>query len=196
MKNISILSILILQFSLAFAQEPDFKNQGESETNQAVKFFKTEYKDSLYQKFHGSITVVDSNTVKFEKKALIVWGTKADLLAIFKEGIFYPQLILGNEENLATKTKEEISALNNKELFRYNISRNDSLQISNFEELEIVAQSPQQKRFRFWVYQPGLANPQVYFLELKNSDADEKTDLKTFIKGAKLTFLKSAWMVI
>ena len=41
-----------------------------------------------------------------------------------------------------------------------------------------------------------MANPQVYLFELTNEKANEKTDWKSFIKNAKLTFVKEGWIII
>ena len=39
-------------------------------------------------------------------------------------------------------------------------------------------------------------NPEVYFIELINENATEKTELNTFINGAKLTFVQKGWLII
>ena len=76
------------------------------------------------------------------------------------------------------------------------MSRNDSLTISEFEELKFLTKSYTQKRFRFWLFRKGTANPTVCFIELTNDKASSKTDLTTFINGAALTYFKSGWIVI
>ena len=42
----------------------------------------------------------------------------------------------------------------------------------------------------------GLANPNEYYFELQNEDADENRTNEDFINGAKLTFLKFGTIII
>jgi hypothetical protein len=70
------------------------------------------------------------------------------------------------------------------------------LTISNLEELPFLSTSAEQKRFRFWLFRQGRANPTVCFIELINKKATSTTDIKTFIDGAELTFYKEGWIII
>jgi hypothetical protein len=76
------------------------------------------------------------------------------------------------------------------------MSQNDSVKISDLEELKFLSKSHKIKRFRFWYYLPGFNNPQVYFIELTNSKATRKMKIHEFIKGSELTFIKGAWLII
>ena len=195
MKKLS--SIFLILFVVAvYAQERTFKNQGEQEDYWAEELFRNEYVEQSFDNFKGVISIKGKRTLTFENKTLEVWTTNPELMDIFIRGIFCPQLIIGNEESNPSKSKTEIAQLSDKEKFKYWISKNDTLQISNFEELEFMNKSPQKKKFRFWNHSSGLANPQVYLLELTNNKASKDTDLKTFIQEAKLTFLKAGWIII
>lgn len=146
---------------------PPFKNQGEQEDYLAQELFKKEYKKQHYSKFIGEITTTDSK-IKFGKVQYIeLFDSNSDYNLIFEKGLFYPDIL---------------NAI--------------SLRIGSLEELEFLSNNPKVKRFRFWLYPPNMANPQVYLFELTNENANEKTDWKSFIKKAKLTFVKDGWIII
>ena len=195
MKNQILLCLFLITFSLN-AQKRKFNNQGEREDYQAEKLFKNEYRQQSFKKFKGRITVVDEHKIQFDNKTLHILTFNPEINEIFTSGIFYPQLIIGYAVNNPNKKKEEIAKLKDTELFQYWESRNDSLKISDVEELKFLNTSPQKKRFRFWIYLSGSANPQVYFIELTNKKIKTETDLKHFIKDSKLTFLKAGWLII
>jgi len=188
--------LLLLVISAVGAQEIKFENQGQQEDYWAQELFRKEYVKQSFTKFTGKISVVDKNTLTFDNKTLIIWAFQPELLEIFTEGIFYPQILIGNEENRPVKTPEELAKLSDQERLSYKMLRNDSLKISDFEEVKFLSKSPKVKRFRFLNFTSGFANPIVYFIELTNENANEMTDLKTFIKNAKLTFVKDGWLMI
>lgn len=191
MKN-SLFYFLLLVVAIANAQKNEFKNQGEQENALAEQFFEKKYVRQNFEKFQGKITVIDKTNITFNNKTLQFWNIKPELLQVFTEGIFYPQIVLGNEENNIIKTQSEL--LSEKEAVLYNLKRNDKLKISNFEELVSLSKSPKVKRFRFLRYSFALMNPQVYFIELTNENATENTDLNSFIKDSKLTFVELGWL--
>ena len=94
------------------------------------------------------------------------------------------------------KSEVELDTLSTMQKVFYNMTRTDSLTISDFEELKFLNKSNTQKRFRFWLFRKGTANPTVCFIELTNDKANDKTDFTTFINGAVLTYFKSGWIVI
>lgn len=191
MKN-SLFYFLLLFVVIANAQKNEFKNQGEQENALAEQFFEKKYVKQSFEKFQGKITVTDKTNITFNNKTLQFWDIKPELLQVFTEGIFYPQILLGNEENNIIKSESEL--LSEREAALYNFKRNDKLRISNFEELVSLSKSPKVKRFRFLNYSFAPMNPQVYFIELTNENATENTDLNSFIKGAKLTFVCLGWL--
>jgi len=211
MKVISSLILLLFVFSFCSAQSdsqkphllrkgapvrPVFNTQGEWEDYQAGKFFEENYERHFYQRFKGTISVLSETAIKYDDKVLEIYNTSASLMPIFKKGIFYANIITGNEPATVAKTKEELHSLPPDQKILYSLGRTDSTRISNFEELKFLHNSPEIKRFRFWLYRPGMANPQVYFIELTNEQATAQTDMTSFINGATLTFFKAGWIII
>lgn len=194
MKQI-ITILLLFNFLFSFSQKREYKNQGEQENYWAEILFRKEYKKQDYTKFNGKIEIISDDKIKFGNKNLIVYCPK-EYLSIFTTGIFYPQLILGDTENNKILSNEEQVKLSSEERFKYNLNRNDTFRISAFEELTFLTKSPKTKRFRFWNFRPGFANPQVYFIELTNEKATKKTLLQEFIQNAQLTFIKAGHIII
>ena len=170
-----------------------FANQGEQEDYWAEKLFYENYKKENYERFTGEIAVIDKNHIRFGNKILRSYFSP-ELKGIFTLGIFYPQLITGTSV-APKKSEEELSKMTVGEKIFYNMTQNDTLAIGEFEELKFLSTSPTIKRFRFWQYRKGFANPKVYFIELTNTSANKNTDLPTFINGASLTFVKDGWII-
>lgn len=79
-------------------------------------------------------------------------------------------------------------------------------------ELSQINPNPQTKRFSFWTFPKRIENPtdstsidyilstrinpDVYYFELENLNADTDMDLIEFIKGAHLTFFKYGGIII
>jgi len=164
-----------LKSTISGGQKKEFKNQGEQENYWTEELFKNQYSKETYSRFTSEITEINKTQFKFSAKILNVLNTSEELKSIFKIGIFYPSLIGG-----ALST----------------ISSSDTLTISNFEEVKFLSVDSTCKRFRFWLFRPGIANPQVYFIELTNINVTKSIDIITFIKGASLTFVKGAWIVL
>ncbi|GLB48735.1 hypothetical protein [Neptunitalea lumnitzerae] len=146
---------------------PPFTNQGEQEDYWAQELFKKEYTKKQYSKFVGEITNT-GNKIRFGKFQFVeLFDSNSDYNMIFEKGLFYPDIL--------------------------NVI---SLNIGSLEELKFLSDNPKVKRFRFWLYRPNMANPQVYVFELTNYKATEKTDWKSFIKDAQLTFVKDGWIIL
>ena len=92
--------------------------------------------------------------------------------------------------------KVEFGKLNINEQVFYKINRNDLFNISELEELQFLSNDSEIKRFRFWSFHLGMANPQVYYFELTNESATKNTSLEDFIKNSKLTFVKSGHIIL
>ncbi len=147
---------------------PEFKNNAEQEEYFVKKLFKEEYKKQSFQKFSGKIDLFNKNTYRFNTLTLEVSYTPVELRTIFSLGLLYPTLMGGE----------------------------DSLKITDLQELKYLESTPTYKRFSFWLFRPWLANPQVYYIELTNESATKETDLIRFIRGAKLTFLRAGGIII
>ena len=177
-----------------FIVRTEFNNQGEQEDYWAEKFFHEKYRKENYKRFTGDIIVNDKSHIKFGNKILRAYFSP-ELKSIFTQGIFYPQLITGDSVS-TKKSEEEVRKMSDGERMFYNMTQNDTLSIGELEELKFLSTYPTIKRFRFWEYRKGFANPQVYFFELTNTTADKSTDFANFIKGATLTFLKGGWIIM
>ena len=148
--------------------KPPFANQGEQEDYWAQELFKKEYVAKNYSKYFGEIKVEDNNQIRFgDVQSIFISGTDTKYYSVLTNGLFHPDLL---------------NAL--------------SLNITDLEELEFLSNSPKVKRFRFWLFRPNMANPQVYLFELRNEKANEKTEWEKWIKGSKLTFLKDGWIIL
>jgi hypothetical protein len=195
MKNI-LIYFLIISNPIIAQKELNFRNQGEVENHQSIKFFDSAYVKNTIPRYKNSIEVLNNNNFKFNDKVLTIWNTNLNLYGIFSEGILYPQLFVGTEKTIPKKTKEEILSMSDIERINYRMNQNDSVKISDLEELKFLSKSHKIKRFRFWYYVPGFNNPQVYFIELINKKATRKMKIDDFIKGSELTFIKGAWLII
>ena len=202
MKRHFIIIILTLTFFSVDAQTIDnknqpkreFKNQGEQEDYWAEQLFEKEYTKTHFDKFKGDI-VINGDGFIYGDKTFVLTNTPKELKTIFSNGIFYPNIITGDTKSVV-KSQAELNTLSTVQKVFYNMARTDSLTISGLEELKFLTKSYTQKRFRFWLFRKGTANPTVCFIELTNDKANSKTDLTTFINGAALTYFKSGWIVI
>ena len=172
----------------------EFKNQGEQEDYWAEHLFETKYSKKHFDKFKGDI-VLDGDGLIFGDKIFVIINTAKELKAIFSQGIFYPNIITGDTKSVI-KSQTELDTLSAEQKVFYNMTRTDSLTISDFEELKFLSKSPKYKRFKFWLWQKGFSNPIACFIELTNESATEKTDLTDFIFGASLTFFYKGWVGI
>jgi len=199
-----INSVFFLISVSAFAQrdsiknkaEKDIRTQGEQEEYWAQQAFEKNDGTQIFERYKGSIYVLEENKIKYDDVVLNIYGVSPSLRAIFEKGIFYPGLIAGNYSGEVLKTRQKIDSFPAKQnnfdiLFGIN-----NLSISYFDEIKSLSNSPKIKRFKIYLWRQGLANPSLYFLELTNNTATEETDIKTFINGAKITFFRFASILI
>jgi hypothetical protein len=157
--------------------------------------FKTEYTEKVYERFTGKIIAVDSSTIQFEEKRFKISDIHPDYIAIFTEGIFYPD-IMTEGYNSPVKSKAEIDSMTNEERIFYNMTRTDTLFISIFRELTDLNPDDQTKRFLFWEYKRNFMNRIEHYIELKNEKATKETPIIDFIKNARLTFYRKGTIII
>ena len=74
--------------------------------------------------------------------------------------------------------------------------RNDSLSICCLEEFENLNPNLQTKRFKFWVFKIGIANPTEYYFEICNDSATKETSLEDFLEKSKMTFYYKGTLII
>lgn len=175
--------------------EEGFQTQGEQEDYWAKELFRKHYKKQKFERYQGSVQANVEGIFTYDDKVFRIINTDEKLLPIFREGIFYPNIITGNAKS-ETKSKMELDKMAQDQRMFYNLTRTDSLTISNFEEVAFLSKSPKYKRFRFLLFRKGSSNPTVYFIELTNKKALPTTDRETFINGSTLTFCKQGWMQI
>jgi hypothetical protein len=195
------LTTLIISFTLAFscycqgdgpciAERGKKGTQGENEDQGARKLIRHEYSKNDYVIYPGEITVLNHDTVKYNAEILIVTNTCNDLKLVFQKGILYPGIINGDinmHRGIITKHELDSLAL---------AAKTECLKITDFKELTFIKHSTGTRFFRFWLFSPGRANPAVCFVALYNKTANRKTDLHTFINGARLTFFRKGWVII
>lgn len=148
--------------------QPKFNTSGEQEEYNVKQMFKKEYKKQYHKKYAGKVKPVNNITFQFDSLTLIVRYAQAELKTIFGQGILYPSLF-GNE---------------------------DSLRITDLQELKYVSNGSACKRFSLWLFRKWLANPQVYYFELTNETAVTVTGLKEFIKGSRLTYFNPGGIIL
>jgi hypothetical protein len=174
MRLITTIIIFFLSIVILLGQE---RIASKDEYLHAKEVFKKQYKKEIYEKHQGTITEIDETIIKFNEELLKI-RIHNDYKAIFLNGIFYPEIIVGYPDSTLVSNGEYINPL----------FRRDSLFITNFLELKKLNPNPQTKRFLFWVFYRHRTNPSEYYIELQNKKATKKTSISDFIKGATLTF--------
>ena len=170
-KIINVMCIFVLFFIFLNVNAQNFRTQGEQETYWAKQIFKKEYTKQQHPRYTGRIIQVDDTTFLFGVRRLEVYSfIGEDYKQVFSLGILYPDLFSGNCRIISFFEELNFSK-------EYTVKR---LKLLAFHEISGQI----------------LINPTVYFIELTNPNATETTDLKTFIKGASLTFIKQGWLRI
>lgn len=190
--------IWILQISLTiimFDNHLFAQTQGQQEEKLAQDIFNKNTKIQDYPKFTGQITRLDSNSFKFDEKTLIVDNPSEGLKILLVNGIFYPNIIVGNTVAVI-KTKQQLDSLSVSQKVLYNMFRTDSLRISDFEELKSLSESPKQKRFKFYLYRLGIMNPTIYYVELTNEKATKDFSVLEFMKGCRVTYIEKGSILL
>lgn len=144
-------------------------------------------KEQDYPKFDGQITVLDSNTYKFNEKTLVLLTHNKDLKILLKNGIFYPNIITGDFV-AEVKTQEEIAALSDTARILYHFNRIDSIMISDFREIPYFnSVDPTFRKYKFLFFRKGFMNAQECYVELTNKYATKYTPKDEFLKTCKVT---------
>jgi hypothetical protein len=177
-------------------------NEGEWNVYQIKLLFRHQYKSVKYDRYSGSI-VVNGTDFIFNKQVLTV--ADPDLKKIIKNGIIYPLLFfIANPDSDTllriripkTDTNQSNRSVDNRSKHARSQINLDSLAIGDFQELKYVESSPKQKRYLFWLFIKGFANPTEYYIELTNKNATGSTNISDFINGAELTFIWRGSLII
>lgn len=178
------------------AANGNFFNQGDQEKYWAAKLFEDEYAKQKFERFKGTLEVINAHTLKYGNTVVEIY-TDATLKTIFEKGIVYPGILPVNEGGILIPPVPHIPAtVKAKPAIDLALQTPDTLYIPKIEELQFLNPSPQIKRFKLWIYHKGLANPNIYFIELTNLSATKNTDMLTFINRSKLTFYRYGWTTI
>ncbi|MBC7439334.1 MAG: hypothetical protein H7250_05055 [Flavobacterium sp.] len=190
--KITISILILLSFYSIFGQNEKIT---ESKYQFAKQIFENKYINTTYKKFGGKIIIENNNIIKYDEKTLKIPNLNEEFKLIFTLGIFYPNIVTGNQIS-EIKTKDELEKMSTSERVFYNMLRTDSLTIGRLEELKLLNPNYKTKRFLIWIYKNGIMNPTEWYFELQNKKAKKKTNLKEFIKNAELTFCKKGTLII
>ena len=164
----------------------------QNENNRFAKeVFQKNYKKAKYPKYEGEINTV-GNILIFGNKNIKFEDDK--FKSVYSKGIFNPDVVFGEETTKYSKIKIDSLSANQKVFF--NLTRNDSLYICCVDELTELNPNAKTKRFKFWLFRIGIANPTEYYFELFNERADEHTSIEEFIEGAIMTFYYAGTIII
>lgn len=136
-----------------------------------------------YNPFKGSITVVGDDAIKFDNEIMILYETDVKYRGIFENGLLYPKLF-------GVAAPETVKAKNGKELINHNLT------VSKFELVNMTADAGTVRKYKFRVLRKDEAKATEYFIKLANKNASVKTDTNTFVKGARLVWLKPGAQVM
>lgn len=169
MKTYFLIAISLICIKANAQQDsiPVFKNQGEQDDYWAKEIFRKEYKKEEHSRYGKQIIAVNANTYQYGYQYFSIPELADSIKPLFTSGILYSSLFGANASG-----------------------------IGNIEELPFPELPPAIKRFSCWVNSQGFANPVVYVFELTNEQATKQTDLKSFIMGASLTFIKQGTIII
>ena len=179
-KIFTILSIIIFAVK-GNAQTEDIYG---GKYHPAKEHFETQYKKHEYPKYSRFQIKLEMDRVIIDVVKLIEFSKDLDekFKLIFENGLLDPMRINGNPV----------------------------LKIASMDELPLLSTNPQIKRFKFWIFPQnsnakkdsveyvlrGRMNPNEYYFELQNENADENTSFKEFVEGAKLTYLAYGGIII
>lgn len=152
-------------------EEKTYANQGEYENHLAEQHFSQDYEVKQYQKFNGNIlkdSLDEYNIVYFDSLRVILDVEDEVYRRVFTEGILNPK----------------------------HLYHSQSMQVCCFEELTHLNKTGTHRRFKFWVFEEGMANPLEYLIELTNGKATSQTTLSEFLNKAAVTHISEPRVII
>jgi len=169
----------------------DFDTAGDAEDCWAEEVFRKEYSSEHHQSFSGHIEH-HGNAYVFAGKVLVAEDNNY-LKAAAENGLLYPQLLVGDSV-VRKNWKAWKSQPQRKQTFE-DIARPDTLSFFALKEVTAVS-TPKRRRFSCWMMQPRMPNAMYIYLEFTNEQATKDMDIKSFMAGAKLTFLRRGSLII
>ena len=185
--------VLISIILYCFCQLHTYAQDAEYEFAESV--FKKEYKRRQFAPFNGKVETIDEHTFRYGEKVLSIDTEDKSVMTIFSRGIFHPDIIDG-KETIKALTKSQLDTMSIENQLFYNLSRNDSIRIGEIEELTQLNPDFKTKRFVFWLYQRGMANPTECYFELYNNQGTQKMTMEKFVSGSRVTFYYKGTIII
>jgi hypothetical protein len=186
-RQLLLIFVLSICLNQAFGQN--------SKYNFASEVFKKEYNKHVFEKFKGKIEVIDEGVFRFGDKVLTVDVEDYSVLTIFSQGIFHPNIV-GGTPTIKELTQAQLDTMSESARFFHNLSRNDTIRIGQVESLERLNPNFKTKRYLFWLYQRGMANPTECYFEIHNSRATKNMTFEEFVKGSRVTFYHKGTIII
>ncbi len=163
----TILLVFYLVLSLSLFSQTEMEAQ-------CLQSILVNSKETIFPRTNQSI-VIKGDTIQFDKSLIYLRQSEANAFLIIKEGLLFPELILGAGTGINHAFK--IS----------NIAFIGTIALSSFHQLEIPAEVPGTKTFSFLLWRENWANPSLYVLQITNDKAASSASFSDFIKGAKLS---------
>jgi hypothetical protein len=152
-------------------EKKTYANQGDYENHLAEQHFSQDYEVKQYQKFNGDIvkdSLNEHNIVYFDSLRVILDIEDEVYRRVFAEGILNPK----------------------------HLYHSQSMQLCCFKELTHLNKNGTKRRFRFWVFEEGMANPLEYLIELTNDKATSRNTLSEFLNKAVVTHISEPRVII
>ncbi|WP_347217549.1 hypothetical protein [Chryseobacterium sp.] len=181
MYKIFVSSLMLLFFIKGKGQSEDI-NSGKY--HPAKEHFETQYIKQEYSKYLRSQIKIEKNKVIINVVNYIEFPENLDdkFKLILRTGLLYPMAINGNA----------------------------IVKISAMDELPLLNINSKTKRFKFWIsgnneflknevsktLLGNSTNPEEYYFELYNENADTNTNFNDFIEGARLTYIGYGGIII
>ena len=127
-----------------------------------------------FERFDGQI-VQRRDTFEFDFASIKLTDTNPISTLILKSGLIHPRLIL----SASTDGQYSFKAVDRRVIAL--------LHISSIDQLNVASSDGQTKVFSLLLWYGGLANPSRYLFQLTNKSCNPKSDMQTYIKGARLT---------
>lgn len=199
----STVAFLLFFSTLSFSQTDsakkritrgDITTQGDQEKYWGQEIFDNNYEQQHFGVYKGEITCLSDNIFRYDNNIIAGDFTEAEFRIVFERGIIYPSIFTGYSDGRVLEKAIVPDSL--KETLLYKLTRDDSMRVVILNELDFLNPSVKVRRYTLYLWRPGRANPSMYVMELTNESATNVTNLKGFLKEAKLSFLKFVSILI
>jgi hypothetical protein len=152
-----------------------------------------------YEKYKGYITTdtfKDLTFIQFDSVRIYLDSGSAKFSSIFSSGLVTTQMFYCKWNKECTPPEDEIIGLGKRNFYGW---EGNAIIITDMVLLKEVNSKATQRRFELLpraLIHTASFGKSFYFLELTNDNANSKTDIETFIKGARVTLFKYGWMEI